>query len=203
MTSGRVLLSPVAKRYALALVDLATESKVLPKVEKDLDALLALLASSSDFATFVGSPTVSQDQQKAVLSDVAKKAKLQKITENFLYVVAKNARLSELAGFLIAAKAELSVRRGEMTVDVVSAHVLSPAQQKSLRAEVAAVTGKDIVLNASVNSDLIGGMILTIGSQRIDGSVSGRLDRLKAAMSVRVDMNINDNDDNLANKKEA
>ncbi len=202
MTSGRTILSPVSKRYALALVDLATEGKALPKLEKDLDILAGLIAGSSEFAAFVRSPSVSHVRQQAVLADVAKKAKLQKMTVNFLGVVAENGRLAELSAFIAATKAELSQRRGEMSVDVSSAQILTVTQQKQLKSQIAAATGKDILLNASVDENLIGGMILTVGSTRIDSSVSGRLDRLKIAMSTQVDTNINDNTKTL-DKKEA
>ena len=202
MTSGRTILSPVSKRYALALVDLATEGKLLPKVEKDLDTLEGLFAGSAEFMDFIASPSVGKGEQLAVVNDIAKKVKLQKITANFLGVVIQNGRLSELKAFVSAAKAEISKRRGEMNVDVVSAHVLSAGQQSALKAEIADATGKDILLNAVVNEDLIGGMVLTVGSTRIDSSVSGRLSRLKKAMGTHVEVNVNDNQNNLV-KKEA
>lgn len=203
MTSGRTIISPVAKRYALALVDLATERKALPKVEKDLDALDGMISGSSDFAAFIASPYVGLAEQQAALAEIAKKAKLQDITANFLGVIAANGRLDDLAMMIAATKAELAYRRGEMTVDVQSAHVLSAAQQKALKDQVSAATGKDIILNATLDKDLIGGMVLTVGSTRIDSSVSGRLDRLKKAMSQHVDINTNDNANNLVKKKEA
>jgi F-type H+-transporting ATPase subunit delta len=193
VTSGVLVSSTVSLRYATALVNLAEEKKMVVKIEKDMLALADLLAGSQLFADFVALLTVSGAQRMAVMNEFASKLGLQTITRNFLGVLVDNGRLSALPVFIQAVFKEISKRRGEMVVAVQSAHDLSAAQQKALKQELDEMTGKNVLLDASINPDLLGGMIVTVGSKRIDSSVSGRLARLKAAMSRQVDNDINDN----------
>lgn len=192
----------VSKRYATALVDLAEEKKAVAKVEKDMNALGGLLLGSADFAAFVASPTTSETKQLAALSDFSKKLKLQTITANFLGVITQNGRLSALPSLIDAVLDDISKRRGEMVVQVESANALTATQQKALKKELDSATGKSVLLDASINPDLLGGMIVTVGSTRIDSSVSGRLERLQSALNRRVYNDINDNSD-TQEKKEA
>lgn len=203
MAGSKMVSSALAKRYARALVDLAEENKTLAKVESDLGALYALLAESADFSFFVKAASISAKRQQAVIADLAAKAKFQVETRNFLNVLSVNGRLAALPSMIQAVFDLLAQRRGEVSATVESAHVLSAAQQKALRDELSAATGYKILLDAQVDEALIGGLVVTIGSRRVDSSVAGRLERLKALMSKSsVDMT-NDNIERLNNKKEA
>lgn len=205
MTSSTPVSSTVSLRYATAFIDLAEDQKIVAKIEQDMRALADLLSGSADFASFVESPSVSKSSQQAVIEDIAKKLKLQSVTRNFLGVIIQNGRLAALPSLVRAVFNEISKRRGEMVVAVQSANVLSPAQQKALKDELDKATGKNVLLEASVDPDLLGGLIVTVGSQRIDNSVSGRLERLKTQMSRRSAQTLNDNDNEQKKpkKKEA
>lgn len=202
MTSSTPVSSTVSLRYATAFLDLAESQKIVAKVEKDMEALAGLLDGSEAFAAFVASPTVSKPRQQAIIEEFSKKLKLQTLTQNFLGVLIQNGRLYGLSSILRAVFKEMSKRRGEMVVGVESANVLSAAQQKALKDELDKATGKKVLLDAHVNPDLLGGLIVTVGSQRIDNSVSGRLDRLKAQMGRRSVHTFNDNQEK-PKKKEA
>lgn len=198
MAKSGSVSSELTKRYALALTELAQENKTLTKVEGDVAALSALVAESEDFQFFIKSASIGAKQRLAVLADVAKQAKLQTETHNFLNVMSENGRLSALPEMLVAVKNLLAQQRGEVTAFVESAHALTATQQKAIAKELSDMTGKKVIVDASLNTELLGGMIVTVGSTRIDSSVSGRLERLKTAMNKR---GVNNNIETLNQKK--
>ena len=202
MAKSRAVSSQLTERYALALVNLAQKNKTLKKVEADIESLQNILNESEDFKYFVEASSHSTTRRIAVIDDLAKKSGLQKETANFLKVLATNGRFESLAEMLTGVKALLAKQRGEVTATVETAYALTATQQKALAKELSDMTGQKVIVDASLNKDLIGGMVVTVGSQQIDSSVSGRLERLKNAMRKRDMSNLNDNIETL-NKKEA
>ena len=202
MAKNRAVSSQLTERYALALVSLAQENKTLEKVESDIESLSALLQESEEFAFFVEASSFSAARRIAVIADIAKKAGMQKETQNFLNVLAKNGRFQALPAMLDGVRRLLAKQRGEVVAAVESAYALTATQQKALAKELSDLTGQKVIVDAALNADLIGGMVVTVGSTRIDSSVSGRLERLRKAMSKRDLSNLNDNIKTL-NKKEA
>ncbi len=183
-TSGAAAL-----RYATALVDIALESGKSDAVEKDLVSFQAALIDSQDLQSLTRSPLISrQDKQEAVQA-IAKKAKFQDITSNFLALLAQNNRLSTVNSIINAVRMELSRRRGEVSASVQSAFALSPAQEKDLQASLTKAMGQAVAVTVEVDKSLIGGMVVTVGSQMIDDSVKRKLERLKIAMKSEANTN--------------
>jgi F-type H+-transporting ATPase subunit delta len=77
-----------------------------------------------------------------------------------------------------------AAQRGEVTADVTSAHALSDEQIAALKDKLTARQGRTVKINSSVDPDLLGGLVVTIGSQRIDGSIRTRLNSLAQAMKA-------------------
>lgn len=196
MTSAVKATSAVASRYAGALIDLAEGKKAIKKVEKDLNELSSMINGSDDLSSLVRSPIVGQAQQEKALLALAKKAKFQDLTMNFLGVLAQNGRVGALESIIEAFYAEVSKRRGEVAVSVQVAQDLSAAQKKALEAAISKTVGSDVMLDIKVEPSILGGMIVTVGSQMIDDSVVRKLERLQSAMSKQ-------SNENLMNLKEA
>jgi len=78
---------------------------------------------------------------------------------------------------VIAARA-----RGEITADVTSAHALTAAQEKELKAALKGVTGKDVAIAVTVDPSILGGLIVKVGSRQIDTSLRTKLSTLKLAL---------------------
>lgn len=178
--------SDLYKRYVLALIELAEDEKALKKVESDLADLAAMLNDSKDFSRFVAAPQISKAKQMAVIGDVVKKAKLQKITHNFLGVLVENGRLNVLGQIIKAFYKELSQRRGEEVAIVKVAQDLTLKQKKDLQTALSKTTGVDVALDVRVSPEILGGMVITIGSTMIDDSVARKLERLKLNMANKV-----------------
>jgi F-type H+-transporting ATPase subunit delta len=75
-----------------------------------------------------------------------------------------------------------AAQRGEVTARVVSAHQLGAEQLKALETKLKAREGRTVKLTTDVDPELLGGLVVTIGSKRIDGSIRSRLNSLAQAM---------------------
>ncbi len=184
-TSGAAAL-----RYASALVDTAIHAKSLEAVEQDLKDFEAMIAGSSDLQNLIRSPLFNRTQQANALAAIADKAKFNPITRNFLQLLADNRRLNIVSAVIGAVQKDIQKRRGEISANVETAYPLTDAQKKALQEALGKATGRTVALNLSVNKDLIGGMIVTVGSKMIDDSVKRKLERLERAMKSQSNQNM-------------
>lgn len=169
-------------RYAAALYDLAAENKAVSAVESDLEKLGAAILGSEDLSALIRNPQIGRDAAAGAMDGVAKLLKLSQLTRNFLGVLAANRRLAKLPEIVRAFAAIAAAQRGEVKAEVTSAHPLSDAQMKALAAKLKAREGKDVKLTATVDPEILGGLIVRIGSTQIDSSIRTRLNTLATAM---------------------
>ena len=169
-------------RYASALYELASEKKAVATVESDLAKLGEALTASPDLAALIRNPQIGRDAAAQAMAGVAKLLKLSPLTQNFLGVLAGNRRLGALPDVVRAFAAIAAAARGEVTAEVTSAHPLSATQLKELGQRLKAREGKDVSIRASVDPDLLGGLVVRIGSTQIDSSIRTRLNTLANAM---------------------
>ena len=188
-TIERVLVSQtdsfshgIAGRYATAVFDLAKESKGLPAVEKDLNALDDALRESADLRALITSPVYSRDEQGTAMAAVAKKMKLGKVVSNTIALMASKRRLFALPAMIGSVKALIAREKGEVTAEVVSAKALTKTQSDKLAKTLKAKFGKDIRINATVDESIIGGLVVKVGSKMIDSSIASKLSKLQNSM---------------------
>ncbi len=174
----------LAGRYASALFDLASESGTVSAVESDLETLAAALSESAELAAATTNPQLSRGEQGAAVAAVAKHLKLSELTTNFLGVLAGNRRLSKLPDMVSAFKTIAAAQRGEVSAQVTSAHPLTEDQLAALKTKLTARVGRTVMLSADTDPDLLGGLVVTIGSERIDASIRTRLNSLSQAMKA-------------------
>ncbi|RGP41128.1 ATP synthase subunit delta [Altererythrobacter insulae] len=174
----------LAGRYASALFDLASESGTVTAVETDLEKLSAALAESAELKAVTTNPELSRTAQGEAIAAVANHLGLTELTKNFLGVLSGNRRLSSLGDMVRAFQMIAAAQRGEVTADVTSAHALTDEQLTVLKDKLTARQGRTVKINSSVDPDLLGGLVVTIGSQRIDGSIRTRLNSLAQAMKA-------------------
>ncbi|QQN73668.1 F0F1 ATP synthase subunit delta [Croceicoccus sp. YJ47] len=179
--SGGIKAS-LAGRYASALFDLAVEHNQVTAVESDLDSLRQALAASDDMRSLIRNPEISRRQAGAAMDGIGRHLELAPLTRNFLGVLAQNRRLRELPAMIRAFHAIASAQRGEVTAEVTSAHPLDQGQLATLTQKLTAREGRDVKIRTEVDPDILGGLIVKIGSRQIDGSIRTRLNTLASAM---------------------
>jgi F-type H+-transporting ATPase subunit delta len=174
----------LAGRYASALFDLASEAGTVSAVESDLDTLANALAESAELREVTTNPELSRKAQGSAIAGVAAHLGLSDLSKNFLGVLAQNRRLGHLGDIIRAFRAIAAAQRGEVTAEVTSAHALTDAQLDALKTKLTAREGRTVKLHSKVDPDLLGGLVVTIGSKRIDGSIRTRLNSLAQAMKA-------------------
>lgn len=191
MSDQNVATGAAARRYASAFIDTAIEAKALDIIEKDLNDLSAMISSSDDLQAVLNSPMLKREEQATAISALSDKAKFHDLTKNLLNLLAENRRLPILTGVIAAVKREMANRRGEMNAKVQTASALTAAETKALQKSLSDALGQNVTLDIDVNQDLIGGMVITVGSKMIDDSVKRKLERLKQAMKSSANQNAN------------
>ncbi len=176
------MISGVAGRYARSLFELAEEERAVSSVEADLGRFEALIEGSEDLQRLIKSPVFSADEQLKALSAVLDRVNIGGLVGNFLRVVAKNRRLFAVPQMIRAFREIAAAARGEVAAEVTSAHALSPAQIKDLKATLKDVVGKDVAIKVTVDPSLLGGLVVKVGSRQIDTSLRTKLNTLKLAL---------------------
>jgi F-type H+-transporting ATPase subunit delta len=179
--SGGIQAS-LAGRYATALFELARDEKQLEAVGASLASVRAALAESDDLRALTTSPLIGRDSAVAGIGAAAKAMQVDPITANFLGVLAQNGRLRELGNVIRYFNLLAAQHRGETTAEVTSAHPLDDDQVAALEANLKTRLGRDVSVDLTVDPTILGGLVVKVGSQMIDGSIRTKLNTLAHAM---------------------
>ena len=172
----------VAERYTTALFALATEKGLLDAVAADLQQLASLEQSVPDFAAVLHSAIYTRSEQAKAVTALATKLNLTDLTRRFVGTLAQNRRLALLADVAARYTARLAASRGEHTAEVVSAAPLRPAQVEAVRQQLVAKLGGTVKLLLKIDADIIGGLVVKVGSRMMDHSVRSKLERIGFSM---------------------
>ncbi len=172
----------LAGRYALALFGLARDQKQLESVAASLATVGAALDGSDEFRELTTSPLVGRDEAVKAVTAAAEAMRVDPLTANFLGVLARNRRLAQLRNVIRAFNTLTARHRGEITAEVTSAHPLDDDQVEALKQNLRTRVGRDIAVEMNVDPAILGGLVVQIGSQMIDGSIRTKLNNLAQAM---------------------
>ena len=172
----------LAGRYASALFDLASEAGTVTAVENDLASLDQALGESAELRALIRNPEVSREALGRVIAGLGSAMALSPLTAKFLGVLAQNRRAGEIPAVIRAFTMIAAAQRGEVTAEVASAHPLTDEQLSTLEQKLRAREGRTVKVKTRVEPDLLGGLVVTIGSKRIDSSIRSRLNSLAQAM---------------------
>lgn len=172
----------IARPYASALFEVANEAGAVEDVGKSLDAFTALIEESDDFQRFLQSPVITHDQKIPVIDTILEKSAGDARVANFVKTVALHGRLFALPQMISQFRQLSAEARGEATAEVTSAAPLSEAQLKALADTLKSELGKTVTLDTHVDPELIGGLVVKVGSQMIDSSLRTKLTAMKIAM---------------------
>jgi len=172
----------LAGRYATALFELARDQRQLEAVGASLSGLRQALRESEDFRELTTSPLISREQAVRAVRASAEAMRLDPITANFLGVLAQNRRLTQLPQIIRAFNMLAAHHRGETTAEVTSAHPLTDDQVGALKTNLRNRLGREVAVDLNVDPTILGGLVVKVGSQMIDGSIRTKLNNLAHAM---------------------
>jgi F-type H+-transporting ATPase subunit delta len=176
-------MAAFVSRYARAFLDVVTSAQLdTDSIDRQLSDFLATWDGSSDLQSFFENPTVPANQKVAFLDTLNAKLGLQKELRNLLAVLINNDRIGQIHEVADAYRAELQERLGIRQAEIVTARELDADERNFLLAGVGKLAGARIEANFKLDQSILGGAIVRIGSTVYDGSVRGRLERLKEAL---------------------
>jgi F-type H+-transporting ATPase subunit delta len=172
----------VARRYASALADVVAKNGDAQSIQTELKMWETMLVSNADLFEVFSNPAIAHKNKERILEDLLGKSQPLQTVANFLRVLLRNNRLTELTEINERFASVLDERSGVVSAEVTSARALSDAEKSELQANLEKLTGKRINANFETNEDIIGGVITRIGSTVYDGSVKTKLEELKEQM---------------------
>ncbi|MEO0388186.1 MAG: F0F1 ATP synthase subunit delta [Pseudomonadota bacterium] len=182
MSESTSLTSGISGRYATALFDLAKSEGALDALERDLAALKAALGDSADLRDLIASPIYSRAEQGAAIAALSDAMGLGALTKNTLGLMAGKRRLFAVPKMIDMIMALIARDRGEVTAEVIAARPLTDAQSAALAAALKAAMGQDVKIETEVDADLIGGLVVKVGSRMVDTSIRAKLNNMQNAM---------------------
>ena len=172
----------MAGRYAAALFELAEEQGALDDIAGELHNLRQMIDESADLERLIRSPVLSRNEQGRGLAALGERAGFDQLTRRFLGVLAHHRRLFALPQMVEAYDAMVAEHKGEIGAEVVSAVPLSAPQLESVRQQLSAAVGQTVKLSASVDPNLLGGLVVRVGSRMMDASIRTKLRQLELAL---------------------
>ena len=182
MASDTRSVTGLTGRYATALFELADEQGSLDAVADDLKTLDTLVEECEDLNRMIRSPVISRAEQSAAMSAVLDKTDACDLTKKFVGLTIRNRRLFALKNIIVGYLTILASHRGELTAEVISASPLKHQHTAELLRVLKQSVGGNVTLNAKVDADLLGGLIVKIGSKMVDSSLRTKLQQLRLAI---------------------
>lgn len=173
-------MSVFAARYARAFADVVLGAKIDPaEVAQQLQDFAATFAGSRDLKELLLNPSLSAAKRVAILDAVNRRIGCGPKVRNFLAVLISHERLGALTEILQEFHAEMNRRLSISDAEIVTARPLEEQERTKLESQVAELAGTRVNATFREDTSLIGGATIRIGSTIYDGSVRGRLERLK------------------------
>jgi F-type H+-transporting ATPase subunit delta len=177
-------MAAVLGRYARAFAEVAVKQKLNPeKTVAELAQIATLMNDSRELRNVLANPAVSREQKLKLLDAIISRMEGSKVLRNFLAVLIDQRRIGNIGELVELFKQELDRRMGIADAKVSSVRELSAAEKKTLETQLAVITGKIVRATYSEDASLLGGVVVRIGSTIYDGSVHGRLQRIRQELA--------------------
>ena len=174
----------VARVWADSLFALAAESGSEDELLGELEGLVELLDRQPTLANLLESPAIDTEAKRALL-EKALRGRSSDLLVDALQVMRRKGRLVLLRAVAQTYRAEWLARRHKVEVRVTSAVALSEALREALRLAAAERTNRQPILVERVDPELLGGLVVAIGDEKIDCSVSTELEKMQVALLDR------------------
>jgi F-type H+-transporting ATPase subunit delta len=168
--------------YARALFEAAREAGRVDEVSADLAALARAMEDVPELRAFLRNPQIEPAGKASVLEQLAEGA--DELVRNFVRLAAEKGRAGELAEFSEELEALVAQAQNRLAVELTTAYELSEKEATSIVATIEKASGRTVEATRAVDPSLIGGIVLQVGSHRADGSVRGRLERLRHELAT-------------------
>ena len=182
MSSKSTFSNSTSRSYAIALYQLSKENFELEKVENEMKSLNKLLSESLDFKEMILSPTVKKEDKRNVIFSIADKNNFSLTLKKFLGFLTIKNRLFFLNQIIESFLSFVSSNKGELKAKLFSSKELSKTELEKIRIEFSKNFKSALNIDYKYDPDLIGGIIIQVGSVMVDTSIKTKLKKLEKNM---------------------
>jgi F-type H+-transporting ATPase subunit delta len=165
------------------LADVVLEQNEAATVQEELNQWTEMIESNPLLKEALSNPTVAYEQKRKVLQELIQRTRVRQTTANFLQVLLRNQRLSEIKEVNKWFGLILDERSGMVSAEVTTARAVGQDAIEALRQKLAHLTGRKVRLKFTTDPDLIGGMVARIGSTVYDGSIKNQLHEMELTLA--------------------
>lgn len=175
----------VASRYAQALSDTVSDTGEFDRVKRELRTLADLVSADDELRHALANPVISVVSKGRVLAEIVERLEFSHRTARFVAVLAERERLALLSEIANTVEDVYDYRTGVHEVEITSAAPLADDLRGRLTRALGKVAGGQIRISENVDHELLGGVIVRVGSTVFDGSLKTRLQALHSKMTGR------------------
>jgi F-type H+-transporting ATPase subunit delta len=177
-----LIVSLVAKRYAKALVALASQHGRLAETGDQLKRLTRLIDDTPELKSLLYNPSVSRQFKEELITDLSQRLRIGPIETNFVRLLLEKGRLPDLPQIVELYEELAEEAQNRLRVRVKTVIPLTPELEAEVRRRFAQYTSKEIIIEQEIDPTLIGGIIAQMGSLILDGSIRNELLRVKTEL---------------------
>ncbi len=174
----------ISERYVSALFDVAVKGNATAAVEKDLKEIGSLIKENVDFRAFLHNPLLSRTAKDTIISNLLKTMGMNALTIQFATLLARHKRLDNIAEMATLFLEKAASARGELAAEMIVARSVSEKEVTAIAESLGKAYNRKVNLTVREDATLIGGTIIKVGSQQLDGSLSGKLTRLQQGLKA-------------------
>jgi F-type H+-transporting ATPase subunit delta len=169
--------------YARALYEAAKDEDRLPAVREELADFVEVQRQVPELRELLRNPQLDQRLKASALEELV--AGEEALVKNFLLLLVEKNRAGEVEDIAEEFERLAAQEEGILEVELTTAVELSDDEARGVIEQIEEASGRKVEATRRVDDDLIGGIVLQIGSLRLDGSVRGRLNRLRHELVQR------------------
>ncbi|HEV2716803.1 MAG TPA: ATP synthase F1 subunit delta [Terriglobales bacterium] len=177
-------MASVTNTYARAFADVVFSQRIDPgQALNEAQSIAQLVAASKPLREVWQAPSIPAEQKRGLLDAIVAREKISRTVRNFIAVLIDHRRISFVQSIVKQVEQELNQRMGFTEAEITSARELSEPERRALEMQVERLTSKRVRARYAQDRSILGGAVVKVGSTIYDGSVRGRLERIRQAIS--------------------
>ena len=172
----------VSERFALSLYEVAAEGDKQKQFLDELTAVCKVFVHEPDFLKMLLTPSIAAEDKHKVLR-TAFEGRIETYLLNFLLLITDKRRIGLIHEMRQAYKEQYYFDNGIVEVRAITAKPMGAALTEKLKAKMSAVTGKQVVLETSVDESILGGIVVKLGNEQFDTSLRTRLNEIASRLT--------------------
>lgn len=176
------MINVIASRYAEALFQVGEETNSTAKLYEELYEVVEVLKSNKDFYSVLKSPLVGKLDKKTILGNVFAN-QISDSLSNFLKIIIDKDRVSVIEAVEKSYKSLLNEKNNIIEGVAITAISMTKEELNKLETELSSKYNKNVTLTNEVDQSILGGVLVRLGNEEIDGTVKSRLAKMKDQLS--------------------